>query len=139
MAVIRFGSVFIGELRDAVFSRVTESAMRKIGLEVFNHLHRLDLNFHLSRQTGGISRDIDRGTNGINFMMRFLVFNILPTLFELGLVIIFLLVAFNIWFSLITLVCVIAYILFSVLVTEWRTRFVKESNRPGQPVQHPCH
>lgn len=126
---MRFGTVFLGELRDAVFSRVTESAMRKVGLEVFEHLHGLELDFHLSRQTGGISRDIDRGTNGINFMMRFMVFNILPTIIQLGVVMVILLVAFNVWFSLVTLVCVLAYILFSVVTTEWRTRFVKEANQ----------
>lgn len=126
---LRFGSVFLGELRDAVFSRVTESAMRKVGLEVFAHLHQLELDFHLSRQTGGISRDIDRGTNGINFMMRFMVFNILPTILELILVMLILLFAFNVWFSAVTLVCVVAYVIFSIKTTEWRTRFVKEANR----------
>ena len=125
---MRFGTVFLAELRDAVFSRVTESAMRKVGLEVFDHLHSLELDFHLSRQTGGISRDIDRGTNGINFMMRFMVFNILPTIIQLGVVMVILLVAFNAWFSLVTLLCVLAYIIFSVVTTEWRTRFVKEAN-----------
>ena len=126
---LRFGSVFLGELRDAVFSRVTESAMRKVGLEVFAHLHQLELDFHLSRQTGGISRDIDRGTNGINFMMRFMVFNILPTILELIGVMLILLLAFDVWFSAVTLVCVVVYVVFSIKTTEWRTRFVKEANR----------
>jgi len=126
---LRFGSVFLGELRDAVFSRVTESAMRKVGLEVFAHLHQLELDFHLSRQTGGISRDIDRGTNGINFMMRFMVFNILPTILELIGVMLILLFAFDFWFSAVTLVCVVVYVVFSIKTTEWRTRFVKEANR----------
>ena len=126
---LRFGSVFIGELRDAVFSRVTESAMSKVGLEVFAHLHQLELDFHLGRQTGGISRDIDRGTNGINFMMRFMVFNILPTIIELVVVMLILLFAFDVWFSAVTLVCVVVYVVFSIKTTEWRTRFVKEANR----------
>ena len=126
---LRFGSVFLGELRDAVFSRVTESAMRKVGLEVFAHLHQLELDFHLSRQTGGISRDIARGTNGINFMMRFMVFNILPTILELIGVMLILLFAFDVWFSAVTLVCVVVYVVFSIKTTEWRTRFVKEANR----------
>jgi len=126
---LRFGAVFLGELRDAVFSRVTESAMRKVGLEVFAHLHQLELDFHLSRQTGGISRDIDRGTNGINFMMRFMVFNILPTILELIGVMLILLFAFDVWFSAVTLVCVAVYVVFSIKTTEWRTRFVKEANR----------
>jgi len=126
---MRFGAVFLGELRDAVFSRVTESAMSKVGLEVFAHLHQLELDFHLGRQTGGISRDIDRGTNGINFMMRFMVFNILPTTIELIVVMLILLFAFDVWFSAVTLVCVVAYVAFSIKTTEWRTRFVKEANR----------
>tara|TARA_B100000767_G_scaffold268708_1_gene289422 strand:- start:1081 stop:2907 length:1827 start_codon:yes stop_codon:yes gene_type:complete len=126
---LRFGAVFLGELRDAVFSRVTESAMRKVGLEVFSHLHQLELDFHLGRQTGGISRDIDRGTNGINFMMRFMVFNILPTIIELIVVMLILLFAFDVWFSAVTLVCVLVYVVFSIKTTEWRTRFVKEANR----------
>ena len=126
---MRFGSVLLGELRDAVFSRVTESAMRKIGLEVFAHLHQLDLEFHQSRQTGGISRDIDRGTNGISFMMRFLVFNILPTIIELILVILFLLWQFDIWFSIVTVASIVVYVVFSAITTEWRTGFVKEANR----------
>ena len=126
---LRFGSVLLGELRDAVFSRVTESAMRKVGLEVFAHLHQLELNFHLGRQTGGISRDIDRGTNGINFIMRFMVFNILPTVIELIVVMLILLFAFDVWFSAVTIVCVLAYVVFSVQTTEWRTRYIKEANR----------
>ncbi|MFT7178397.1 MAG: ABC-type transport system involved in Fe-S cluster assembly fused permease/ATPase subunit [Oceanospirillaceae bacterium] len=126
---LRFGAVFLGELRDAVFSRVTESAMSKVGLEVFSHLHQLELDFHLGRQTGGISRDIDRGTNGINFMMRFMVFNILPTIIELIVVMLILLFAFDVWFSAVTLVCVLVYVVFSIKTTEWRTRFVKEANR----------
>ena len=126
---MRFGAVFLGELRDAVFSRVTESAMSKVGLEVFAHLHQLELDFHLGRQTGGISRDIDRGTNGINFMMRFMVFNILPTIIELVVVMLILLFAFDVRFSAVTLVCVVVYVVFSIKTTEWRTRFVKEANR----------
>ena len=89
----------------------------------------MELDFHLGRQTGGISRDIDRGTNGINFMMRFMVFNILPTIIELIVVMLILLFAFDVWFSAVTLVCVVAYVAFSIKTTEWRTRFVKEANR----------
>ncbi|MCP6417675.1 ABC transporter transmembrane domain-containing protein, partial [Klebsiella pneumoniae] len=87
--------VFFGEVRDALFSRVTEHAMRKIGLRVFKHLHSLELAFHLDRATGGISRDIERGTNGISFLMRFLMFNIVPTLFEILMVAIIFAAAFS--------------------------------------------
>lgn len=126
---LRFASVFFGELRDAIFSRVTERAMRQIGLRVFRHLHNLDLNFHLSRQTGGISRDIERGTSGISFLMRFLMFNIAPTLFEILMVAMIFTLTFSPWYALITLIAVGFYILFTVLVTEWRTRFVREANQ----------
>ena len=124
----RFGSVAFSEIRDAVFSRVTERAMRLASLQVFEHLHKMDLEFHLSRQTGGISRDIDRGTNGIHFLLRFLVFNIFPTLLELVMVASILVVAFNVWFALITLFAVITFITFTVITTEWRNRFVREAN-----------
>jgi len=125
---LRFASVFLGEVRDAVFSRVTEHAMRDIGLKVFKHLHSLDLAFHLDRQTGGISRDIERGTSGLSFLMRFLMFNIVPTLFEIMTVAIIFGTLFSIWFALITLLAVAIYIFFTVAVTQWRNRFIRESN-----------
>ena len=124
----RFTSVAFGELRDAIFSRVTERAIRLASLEVFQHLHQLDLDFHLSRQTGGLSRDIERGTNGVHFLLRFLVFNIVPTVLELGMVAAILIVNFNVWFALITLFAVVVYVFFTVLTTEWRNRFVREAN-----------
>ncbi len=125
---LRFGTVFFSELRDAVFSRVTERTMRMVGLKVFKHLHQLELDFHLSRQTGGISRDIDRGTNGISFMMRMMVFNIVPTLFELSLVAGILFINFSPWYSILTVGAVLTYIAFTVFTTEWRTKFVREAN-----------
>lgn len=126
---LRFGSVFFGEVRDALFSRVTEHAMRKIGLRVFQHLHSLELAFHLDRATGGISRDIERGTNGISFLMRFLMFNIVPTLFEILMVAIIFAAAFSIWYAVITLVAVAIYIVFTIYTTEWRNKFVREANQ----------
>lgn len=127
--LFRFGSVFFGELRDSLFTRVTERAMRKIGLRVFRHLHALELAFHLDRATGGISRDIERGTNGISFLMRFLMFNIVPTLIEIGLVAVIFALAFSVWYALITLVAVLVYIAFTVLTTEWRNQYVREANQ----------
>ena len=126
---LRFGSVFFGEIRDALFSRVTEHAMRKVGLRVFKHLHSLELGFHLDRATGGISRDIERGTSGISFLMRFLMFNIVPTLFEILMVAGIFAVAFSIWYAVITLVAVVIYIAFTVITTDWRNRFVREANQ----------
>jgi ATP-binding cassette, subfamily B, heavy metal transporter len=127
--LLRFGSVFFGELRDALFSRVTERAMRKIGLRVFDHLHALDLSFHLERATGGISRDIERGTNGISFLMRFLMFNIVPTLFEILMVAIILSGLFSFWYGLVTLIAVVIYVAFTVVTTEWRNQYIREANQ----------
>jgi len=127
--LLRFGSVFFGELRDALFSRITEHAMRHIGLRVFKHLHSLELAFHLDRATGGVSRDIERGTNGISFLMRFLMFNIVPTLFEILMVAIIFAAAFSIWYAVITLLAVVIYVIFTILTTEWRNRFVREANQ----------
>ena len=126
--LLRFASVFFGEVRDALFGRVTEHAMRHIGLKVFKHLHSLELAFHLDRQTGGISRDIERGTNGLSFLMRFLMFNIVPTLFEIITVAIIFATLFSPWFALVTLIAVSSYIAFTVIVTQWRNRFIREAN-----------
>ncbi|MEK9712134.1 MAG: ABC transporter ATP-binding protein/permease [Thalassolituus sp.] len=126
---VRFMTVFAGELRDLLFGRVTERVMRRMSLTLFRHLHKLSLSFHLDRQTGALQRDIERGTNGISFLMRFLIFNIIPTLLELLLVIVLLLVNYPPIFALITLVAVVLYIGFSVRVTEWRTRYVREANQ----------
>lgn len=124
----RFSAVLFGELRDVLFGRVTERAMRRIGLKAFEHLHNLDLEFHLNRRTGGLSRDIERGTNGISFILRFMVFNIVPTLFELGLVVVVLFVNYRPLFAFIVLSTVLLYIIFSVFTTEWRTRYIRAAN-----------
>lgn len=124
----RFSNVFFGELRDTIFGRVSERAMHRIGLQVFRHVHALDLDFHLNRRTGGLARDIERGTTGISFLMRFFVFNIIPTLFEIAMVVGILLFNYGASFAVITLVAVIAYGLFSLRATQWRTRFVREMN-----------
>lgn len=126
---LRFAGVFFGEVRDALFGRVTEHAMRHIGLKVFKHLHALELSFHLDRQTGGISRDIERGTRGLSFLMRFLMFNIVPTLFEIVIVAVIFATIFSPWFALVTLIAVISYIAFTVIVTQWRNRFIREANQ----------
>jgi ATP-binding cassette subfamily B protein len=125
---IRLLNVILGEVRDTLFGRVTERAMRRLGLSVFNHLHRLDLNFHLSRQTGGLSRDIERGTSGVSFLMRFMVFNIGPTLLEIILVVGLLSTQYGIFFAMIILVSVLLYVTFSMKATDWRTQYVREVN-----------
>jgi len=126
--LLRFSSTFFGELRDAVFVRVAERAMRRAALAVFQHLHRLELGFHLSRETGGLSRDIERGTRGISFLLRFMVFNILPTLLEILMVAVILLFAVGPIFMFTIFVAVGVYVAYSVVITEWRTRFVREAN-----------
>lgn len=125
---LRLFNVILGEVRDTLFGRVTERAMRRLGLTVFEHLHKMDLDFHLSRQTGGLSRDIERGTSGISFLMRFMVFNIGPTLLEIALVVGLLLVQYGWSFALIILSSVIVYVWFSMKATDWRTRYVREVN-----------
>ena len=127
--LVRFSNVLFGELRDTIFGRVTEGAMRKIGHSVFQHLHSLDLDYHLNRRTGGVSRDIERGVNGISFLMRFMVFNIVPTFLEIGMVIGLLLWNYSVWFALIVLLSVLAYVGFSVFATEWRTTYVRQMNK----------
>jgi ABC-type transport system involved in Fe-S cluster assembly fused permease/ATPase subunit len=125
----RFSMIILGEIRDTVFGRVTERAMTEIGLKVFKHVHRLDLDFHLNRRTGGLSRDIERGINGISFLMRFFVFNIAPTLIEIALVIGIFFFNYGIAFAAITMFAVVLYILFSMVTTDWRTAFVREAAR----------
>jgi ABC-type transport system involved in Fe-S cluster assembly fused permease/ATPase subunit len=126
--VIRLSNVLLGEIRDTLFGRVTERAMRRVGLNVFEHLHSLDLAFHLERRTGGLSRDIERGTSGISFLMRFLIFNILPTFIELFLVMGILWQQYSIDFAIIVLLSVVSYVWFSKTITDWRSQFIREAN-----------
>jgi len=126
---LRFLTVLFGELRDVVFARVIQSTMRSIALEVFSHLHRLSLRFHLDRQTGGLSRDIERGVSGIRFLMNFMLFNILPTLFEIGLVITILLQRFDARFGLVVIVTLSIYIGLTLIITEWRMGFRRKMNQ----------
>jgi ABC-type transport system involved in Fe-S cluster assembly fused permease/ATPase subunit len=118
--VLRLFSTLFGELRDAVFANVTQRAIRRVALKVFEHLHSLSLRFHLDRQTGGVSRDIERGTRGIGFLLNFTLFNILPTLLEIGLVAAILLKKYSVWFAVITFVTLLIYIAFTLFITEWR-------------------
>jgi ATP-binding cassette subfamily B protein len=127
--LVRLTIVLLAEIRDTLFGRVTERAIRRIGLKVFEHLHQLDLDFHLNRQTGGLSRDIDRGTSGVNFLMRFMVFNIVPTLLEIIMVITILWVNYGIWFALITGLSIASYVAYSIYATEWRTRYIRAANK----------
>ena len=125
---VRFLNVLLNEFRDTLFGRVTERTIRRISLQTFQHLHRMDLDFHLDRKTGGLSRDLERGTTGINFLMRFMVFNIVPTLVEVLLVVGLLFYNYGIAFAAITLISVILYVAYSIMATEWRTRYLREVN-----------
>ncbi|WP_148715293.1 ABCB family ABC transporter ATP-binding protein/permease [Chitinolyticbacter meiyuanensis] len=125
---LRMASAVFGELRDAVFAKVAQGAIRKVALEVFEHLHALSLRFHLERQTGGMSRDIDRGTKGISFLLNFMLFNILPTLVEILLVAIILLQRYDWYFAAITFGTIVIYIGFTLGVTEWRMAFRRQMN-----------
>jgi ABC-type transport system involved in Fe-S cluster assembly fused permease/ATPase subunit len=127
--VARFATVIFAEIRDTLFGRVTERAIRRIGLKVFRHLHQLDLDFHLNRQTGGLSRDIDRGNSGVNFLMRFMVFNIVPTLLEIIIVITIFFINYGFWFAFITLISIVSYIGYSFYATELRTKYVRAANK----------
>ncbi len=126
--MLRLGNALFGELRDVVFAKVLQRSIRNVALQVFEHLHRLSLRFHLERQTGGMSRDIERGTAGIRFLLNFMLFNILPTLLEMGLVAAVLLVKYDPWFCIITLITLAIYVVFTLWITEWRMIFRRTMN-----------
>ena len=121
-------SLAFAELRDAVFARVGGRAIRRVALRVFRHLHALSLRFHLSRQTGGLTRAIERGTQAIQTLLRFSLFNILPTLLELALVFVILWHTLDIVVAALTMVTVLVYLAYTLMVTEWRTRFRRQMN-----------
>ena len=116
------------ELRELVFAQATQGAARSIALQTFEHLHALSLRFHLARQTGGMTRDIERGVRGIESLISYSLYSIIPTLIEVGLVLAILAVKFDAWFAGITLLALALYIFFTVRVTEWRTQFRKQAN-----------
>jgi ATP-binding cassette subfamily B protein len=126
--LLRLSTTAFTELREFFFARVTQRAVRNIALKVFRHLHALSLRFHLNRQTGGVTRDIERGTRGISTLISYTLFSILPTLVEISLVLGYLSLQYDIWFSVITITALSIYILFTVLVTEWRTHFRRTMN-----------
>jgi ABC-type transport system involved in Fe-S cluster assembly fused permease/ATPase subunit len=126
--ILRLSTTLFTELREFVFAKVTQRAVRTIALKVFRHLHALSLRFHLNRQTGGMTRDIERGTRGISSLISYALFSIFPTLLEISLVLIYLSTHYDIWFTLITIAALITYIVFTISVTEWRTNFRRTMN-----------
>ena len=125
---LRLSTTLFTELREYTFARVTQRAVRTIALKVFRHLHALSLRFHLNRQTGGMTRDIERGTRGISSLVSYTLFSILPTLVEITLVLAYLALHYDIWFSIITVGALACYIVFTIVVTEWRTHFRRTMN-----------
>ena len=126
--LLRLSTSLFSELREILFAKVTESSVRTLALQVFRHLHALSLRFHLERQTGGMSRDIERGTRGIQSLISYSLYSILPTLVEVGLVITYFFVKYDVWFALITFCALVSYIVFTVTVTNWRTHFRRKMN-----------
>jgi ATP-binding cassette subfamily B protein len=126
--LLRLSTTMFTELREFLFARVTQRAVRTIALKVFRHLHSLSLRFHLNRQTGGMTRDIERGTRGVSSLISYTLFNILPTLVEITLVLSYLVLHYDVWFSVITFTALVLYITFTVLVTDWRTHFRRTMN-----------
>ncbi|WP_395404632.1 ABCB family ABC transporter ATP-binding protein/permease [Pseudoduganella sp. UC29_106] len=125
---LRLSTTVFTELREFLFARVTQRAVRTIALQVFRHLHSLSLRFHLNRQTGGMTRDIERGTRSVGSLISYTLFNILPTLVEITLVLGYLVTHYDVWFSVITFCALVLYITFTVMVTNWRTHFRRTMN-----------
>jgi ATP-binding cassette subfamily B protein len=125
---LRLSTSLFTELRELVFAKATEGTARTISLQVFRHLHALSLRFHLERQTGGMTRDIERGTRAVHSLISYSLYSIVPTLIEVTLVLSLLAVKFDVWFAGITVVALAFYIVFTVTITEWRTRFRKQMN-----------
>ena len=130
----RLGTAFFAQLRDAIFAKVAQHAGRQVSLSVFNHLFRLSLGYHLGRRTGELSRAIDRGVRAITFMLGMVLFNILPTLFEFGLVIVILLINYDWPFAAITFVTIVGYAIFTIVATEWRTEYRRLMNTEDNAV-----
>jgi len=133
--LLRFSTSLFTELRELVFAKATEGASRTISLEVFRHLHALSLRFHLERQTGGMTRDIERGTQAVHSLISYSLYSIVPTLIELVLVLSILSARFDPWFAVITGVALVIYIGFTVTVTEWRTQYRRTMNELGSRAQ----
>ena len=125
---LRLATSAFTELRELVFAKATQGAARSIALQTFEHLHALSLRFHLARQTGGMTRDIERGVRGIESLISYSLYSIVPTLIEVGLVLSILAVKFDAWFAWITLSALALYIVFTVRITEWRTQFRRQAN-----------
>jgi ABC-type transport system involved in Fe-S cluster assembly fused permease/ATPase subunit len=130
--LLRVAAIAFAELRDAVFAKVAQRTIRNVALQTFRHLHGLSLKFHLERQTGGLSRAIERGTNGIDTLLTFMLFNIVPTLIEIALVCGILWNFFGATYALVTFVCVVGYAVYTFGITEWRIKYRRQMNETDQ-------
>ena len=126
--VARLSSVGFGELRDAIFVRVGQRALRQLALETFTHIHALSLRYHITRKTGGLSRIIERGVKGVDFLLRFMLFSVGPLILELAMVAIIFALVFNVWYMAVVVVTIWAYVTFTFKVTEWRVKIRKQMN-----------
>ena len=126
--IARVASLLFGEMRDAFFSKVSQYAIRDVALTIFKHLHSLSLQFHLTRQTGGLSRFIDRGTKGIEFLLRYVLFNVVPTFIEIFLVTFILFFLYGYLFALITFFTITIYVVLTFSITQWRIKFRRDMN-----------
>lgn len=125
----RLASVGFGELRDVIFAKVAQRALRSLALETFEHIHALSLRYHISRKTGGLSRVIERGVKGVDFLLRFMLFSIIPLIIELTLVATILFLVFDIWYLVVVVTTITLYIWFTFTVAEWRVKIRKEMNK----------
>jgi ATP-binding cassette subfamily B protein len=125
---LRLSTSLFTELRELIFAKATEGTARSISLQVFRHLHALSLRFHLERQTGGMTRDIERGTRAVHSLISYSLYSIVPTLIEVTLVLTLLAVKFDVWFAWITIAALVFYVTFTISVTEWRSKFRKQMN-----------
>ncbi|NIC42223.1 ABC transporter ATP-binding protein/permease [Aquabacterium sp. A08] len=133
--LLRLSTTLFTELRELIFAKATEGATRAIALQVFGHLHELSLRFHLERQTGGMTRDIERGTRGVQSLISYSLYSILPTLLEVALVLALLGIKFELWYVWTTLAALVLYVFFTVRVTEWRTQFRRHMNEMESATQ----
>jgi len=132
--VVRIASLTFEGMRDALFSKVSQHAIREVSLTIFKHLHSLSLQFHLNRQTGALSKFIDRGTKGIDFLLRYVIFNVVPTFIEIILVTIILLNLYGYFYALITIITITIYVILTFAITQWRVQFRRDMNSADNSV-----
>ena len=132
--VVRIASLTFEGMRDALFSKVSQHAIREVSLTIFKHLHSLSLQFHLNRQTGALSKFIDRGTKGIDFLLRYVIFNVFPTFIEIILVSIILLNLYGYFYALITIITITIYVILTFIITQWRVQFRRDMNSADNSV-----